>query len=173
MNPFKLKTRTQVEEEVRKAREESDGEVSDIFGLGDELVDMIRTQPVSETPLAPARPMTKSEATEVEADLISFRLFDEPADPIAQLSEPFRKMAEEQQREDLEKLVGPARAAQTRQERLVSRELERQLRENVLVGKLPGRTPDTGSELLLRFLKSYGENDDAGMRQVVRQLVAA
>jgi hypothetical protein len=172
MNPFKLKTKAEVEEEIRKVREiRVDEECALIFGLGDELVDLIQSQPTREEPVRPPRELTKSEAARLDAELVFETVFDEPLDPLEGLREPFRKIAEEQQRDALEAIVGPSRRAEARSEELVSQEVERQLRLSVHLGRLPGRRPDTGSERLLRYLKAYGEGDAATMRDVVRELL--
>jgi len=201
---FRLKTKVEVEELVEKMREiPVDEDVSEICGLGDELVALLRSQPTREEALPPAPDLTMAEAAASAAEIhdleVSVRLFDCSPEELP-ANEHRRALFLEQKREELEKVLG-ASAAQKAMSYLygsqaggggepirLTGDTVYNLRRSAAIGRLPGRQRDLFSEGLLKALDEHGDdlnvdltqfvrafcaNDERGMREVARRLVTA
>src|SRR5215472_11919336 len=104
---FRLKTKAEVEEEVRKTREiPVDEDVSEICGLGDELVALLRSQPTREEPIPPARPMSKAEEAAFEGRLVFETVYGESGSDALPANMKLRGLVLQQELTSLQKTFG-------------------------------------------------------------------
>jgi hypothetical protein len=187
---FRLKTKAEVEEEIREARKGSgDALIDEICGLGDPHVELIRSQAVQEERVPPPRPMTKREEAEVEerldTELTLQRVFGE--DSVTELPKNMtqRGMFLQDQLQGLQKMFGEERGRAiyeyvyeegppaTRSRLTISPDQEYELRRSAAVGRLPGRTRDVFSEALLKSAQRTADgNFDVDSTAAAKLLMA-
>src|SRR5215472_1123249 len=183
---FRLKTKVEVEELVEKMREiPVDEDVSEICGLGDELVALLRSQPTQQEALPEAPDLTTAEAAASAAEIhdleVSVRLFDCSPEELP-ANEHRRALFLEQKREELEKVLGAAAARKAmaylygagggEEPVRLTCDTVYNLRRSAAIGKLPGRTRDLFSEAMLKALDEHGGDLDVDLAQFVRAFCA-
>lgn len=149
-------------------------------------------------PIPQARPLTEAENNEHEASLIMSRLYGQRADdPISSLPECFRVIAEDQQAEALEKLLGPAHAARKKTQAFVDEVVELVLEKSTSPHQRqfsserdrPGittfaglaerakeaadETRDPAAVLMAKMLSAHMNNNKNELRRAVREMLAA
>lgn len=178
-------TKRMIDAQLARTRAiDSDSHLDDVFGVGDELEEMIRSQSVQDTPLV-LPDLTKAEEVRVRVKLdgeeMALRLFNEPLETLPQ-NEFTKRLFLEQKLEDLENAFGKVRgrkvfnnlygqsasgssapsvsAEGSEGSSVFSPENLRQLARSAHVGRLPGRDPDLVSEALLKYWELHGSDDD-------------
>lgn len=197
-NPFAKRKVTAQEREaiLAEARKTWDSlEHSHILGFTDvqylESVDdgleVVRTQFVAPEPLSPER--SAEQTREIETEGLLHRVFGGRADR-EEIPSWFKKTHEAEQRAALEKLLGPTRQAEGTLDELVKDALSRVLAKSggdfspgLRIRPVPARQSlspilKAASEFcenpdLSAFLSAFAQNDEAGMRVVVREMEAA
>jgi len=168
--PVTAEESSELLKETLKGFDDLDPAVKEIIAGSDEdIIHLHRIgTPLRETPVAPARPMTRDEERAFEGKLVFTQVFDEPFDGGELPSNPVqRSIALQKEYESLEKTFGREAADRIcsylyedfspstgkRDVIKVSRDQEYELRRSVAVSRLPGRTRDVFAEALLAAAK--------------------
>jgi hypothetical protein len=154
-----------------------------------DFIDLVESAIELEQPavITPPASMTPAEKTAQDADLRAREWFPEAFEK-ENLPPAFRKLAEEEERAIREEFLRPARAARNTLAGMVEdavREAVAKLAKSASAPRpetdRPGIVPrmaavaaqEDPNSPLTRFLTSYVRGDEAGMRQVARQLATA
>lgn len=145
-------------------------------------------QPAFEAP----RALTSAEITKQQTDLVHLQIFGSRRTDTSDLPPVLQKVADEQEAEDLTKLLGPARRQQSALDALIQDAVEKALRKTsgasdhrmaVMPKPIPKREgimplvraaveEDPGSDIA-RYLSAFVSGDEQAQRQIARELAAA
>lgn len=139
---------------------------------------------IEREPFTPARELTTTETAELNGRLMFSQLYGDRAESSATGVAAIDDLVAEQERAALEKLIGPARRAESALESMVRsivvktignhsvprRESER---EGIIPRLAAAASEENANSPLARFLTSYVKGDRAGMKSVAKELAAA
>ncbi len=185
MNPFIRKVKSQEEKDalLAAARVEWDklGEFNHLVASSEEvyLSKIADSIIVERTPFTSARELSADELAKQNGALMFSQIFGTRADDKYSSIPAFAEMQKAQERRDLEKLLGPARRAETWLETLVREAINKvqsvPRRASERTGIIPRAAAASQGDNsdVARFLRAYVENDTATQREIARSLAAA